>query len=77
MSALGQKQTFAVQERMSALPPKADMCGATKDVRYGPKADICRYPSRWLCVGNGFEHRGRGMALRPKISSDLEGIDLQ
>src|SRR5215470_16259024 len=25
---------------MSALPPKADMCGATKDVRFGPKADI-------------------------------------
>ena len=28
MSALGQKQTFAVQYVMSALPPKADMCGA-------------------------------------------------
>jgi hypothetical protein len=26
---------------MSALPPKADMCGATWDVRFGPKADIC------------------------------------
>jgi hypothetical protein len=25
---------------MSALPPKADMCGATKYVRFGPKADI-------------------------------------
>jgi hypothetical protein len=25
MSALGQKQTFAVQNGMSALPPKADM----------------------------------------------------
>ena len=25
---------------MSALPPKADMCGATTDVRFGPKADI-------------------------------------
>ena len=24
---------------MSALPPKADMCGATRDVRFGPKAD--------------------------------------
>src|SRR5512142_3177103 len=33
---------------MSALPPKADMCGATSDVRYGPKADIganCGHPS--------------------------------
>ena len=29
MSALGQKQTCAAQNGMSALPPKADMCGAT------------------------------------------------
>ena len=28
------------QTVMSALPPKADMCGALADVRYGPKADI-------------------------------------
>ena len=33
MSALGQKQTFAVQNGMSALPPKADMCSASIDVR--------------------------------------------
>ena len=25
---------------MSALPPKADMCSATSNVRYGPIADI-------------------------------------
>jgi hypothetical protein len=25
---------------MSALPPKADMCGALADVRFGPPADI-------------------------------------
>jgi hypothetical protein len=25
---------------MSGLPPKADICGANLDVRYGPKADI-------------------------------------
>jgi hypothetical protein len=29
MSALGQKQTFALQKVMSALAPKADMCGAS------------------------------------------------
>src|SRR5262245_60441520 len=58
MSALGQKQTYAVhqpmsalppiatikadlsQTAMSALPPKADMCGAARDVRFGPEADI-------------------------------------
>ena len=40
MSALGQKQTCAVQKGMSALTPKADMCGATRDVRFVPIADI-------------------------------------
>jgi hypothetical protein len=25
---------------MSALPPKTDMCGATRDVRFVPIADI-------------------------------------
>ena len=25
---------------MSALPPKADMCSALADVRFGPKADM-------------------------------------
>ena len=30
MSALGHKQTFAMQNGMSALPPKADMCSATR-----------------------------------------------
>src|SRR5262249_54642016 len=40
VSALGQKQTFAPQKVMSALPPKADMCSAPSDVRFGPKADI-------------------------------------
>ena len=25
---------------MSALPPKADMCSALADARFGPKADI-------------------------------------
>jgi len=28
------------QKAMSALLPKADMCGATGDVRFGPEADI-------------------------------------
>ena len=40
MSAMGQKRTFAVQKGMSALPLKADMCGAARDVRFGPIADI-------------------------------------
>jgi len=40
MSVLGQKQTYTEQNAMSALPPKADMCGATRDVCFGPKADV-------------------------------------
>src|SRR5262249_6590432 len=40
LSALGQKRTFALHKIMSALPPKADMCSATRDVRFGPKADM-------------------------------------
>src|SRR5215813_14224706 len=43
MSALGQKQICAAQYGMSALHPKADMCGATRDVRFGPKADMERW----------------------------------
>ena len=40
MSALGQKQTFALQQVMSALHPKADMCSATWYVRFVPLADM-------------------------------------
>ena len=40
ISLVGQKQTCAAQKVMSALPPKADMCGATRDVRFVPIADI-------------------------------------
>ena len=40
MSALGLKQTCAVQKGMSALPPKADMCSAHDDVCFVPIADI-------------------------------------
>ena len=40
MSAMGQKQTFAVQKGMSALHPKADMCSAQAIVRFVPIADM-------------------------------------
>src|SRR5262249_27693672 len=42
-SQMGQKQIFAPQKAMSALPSKADICGATRDVRFGPKADMVRF----------------------------------
>ena|SRR6186713_1348224 len=40
MSAKGHKQIYAPQKAMSALPPKADVCGALACVCYGPIADI-------------------------------------
>ena len=40
MSALGQKQTFAEVQTISALPPKADIKKRCWDVRFVPKADI-------------------------------------
>ena len=52
MSALGQKQTFAMQTAMSALPPKADMCSANTDVRSGPIADSCNAAKQ----GQLFDH---------------------
>src|SRR5215471_17815500 len=58
MSALGQKQTFRnAIDMMSALPPKADMCSATRDVCFGPKADI-------VFFHNFQTQRGRLSALR-------------
>ena len=39
-SALDQKAYIRATKVMSALPPKADMCGANGDVRFGPIADI-------------------------------------
>src|SRR5262245_64809452 len=35
------KRTFALHQPMSALPPRADMCGAIDHVRFGSKADLC------------------------------------
>jgi len=49
MSALGQsalpqlrpqKQACGPQMAMTVSPPKADMCSATKDVCFGPEADM-------------------------------------
>jgi len=37
--AVAMSEKFANRNFMPALVSKADMCGATRDVRYGPKAD--------------------------------------
>src|SRR6476659_5848620 len=46
MSALGQKRTCAMQNLMSALPPKADIASALAHVCFGPKADSCNAAKR-------------------------------
>jgi len=38
----GDRESGLPQKVMSALPPKADMGGATRDVCYGPIADIAK-----------------------------------
>jgi hypothetical protein len=51
MSALSQKQTLGHVKAMSALPPKADIGLARRDVCFVPKADIA---PRWLlCLSSG------------------------
>ena len=52
MSALGQKQTFALQKGMSALPPKADI--STKGPPSATNAQnkfklVCLFDSSHLC----------------------------
>src|SRR5262245_64016865 len=53
MSALGQKQTYAVQKAMSALPPiataKADMLQMVMSA-LAPKADVCA-ANHHVCFG--------------------------
>jgi len=65
---LVQKQTYAVQNVMSALPPKADMCGATSDVRFGPIADSCDAAkgsvADSIIIFNGGKDRVRLVACR-------------
>ena len=63
MSALGQKQTYALQQGMSALPPIADICSAHADVRFGPIADISQVSFDDL-VGAAKHCRGHHKAER-------------
>src|SRR5215475_11037252 len=74
MSALGHKQTCALQTGMSALPPKADMCSALAHVCFGPKADIVTLFDH--LVGTGEQRRRhceaeclRGRQIHDQIKS--------
>jgi len=79
MSALGQKQTYAVQNGMSALPPiatakadsrymsalppKADVCSALGYVRFGPIADMRLFDN---LVGGAEQRLRNGQAEGPR-----------
>jgi len=63
MSALGQKRTCAAQKAMSALTPKADMCGAPAHVRFVPIADIDQIYS----ITSSARASSAGGIVNPKI----------
>src|SRR5262245_23903598 len=52
-----QKRTFRSAIAMSALPPKADICSAMVQVRFGPKADISAQTLRLGFSSNHFDRR--------------------
>ena len=73
MSALGHKQTCAVQNGMSALPPKADMCSALV------MSALCQKRTSSASfdhlVGTSEKHRRHGNAERtgcPEIEHELK-----
>src|SRR5262245_45926484 len=43
------------QKAMSALPPKADMCGALVHVCFGPIADMDRLLDQLICAGEQWQ----------------------
>jgi hypothetical protein len=53
MSALGHKQTFAVQNGMSALPPKADICSALVHVCFVPIDGVIGRANLWIAEDFG------------------------
>ena len=66
MSASG-KRTSAHVRVMSALPPKADIDGPQRDVRFVPEADFCAAANNALfdhLVGAGEQRRWYGEAKR-------------
>ena len=71
MSALGQKRTFAPQKVMSALPPKADVCGAPAHVCFTSSCPrqlvlpICRLVLRANSVVEEMKVIGRNRGLDP------------
>ena len=72
MSALGHKRTFAVQNSMSALPPKADMCSALARcplcAKSGHRAPITRQrPTRWDRRPCTLDRPAERFGIRPRF----------
>src|SRR5262249_22765159 len=65
-------QTFRSANLMSALPPKGDMCGATRDVCFGPIADINDMSG---CAATAGERDASGSAFAPRIQRRSTGSD--
>jgi hypothetical protein len=60
MSALGQKQTSEHVQLMSALPPKADINDAMRNVPFVPKADILHRSKKSI---RGTQNNGCGWPM--------------
>jgi len=66
-----QKRTCAVQLAMSALPPKADMCGATRHVRFVPIADSCTAAKHRYSITSSARPISVLGTLRPSALADF------
>ena len=90
MSALGHKRTFAVQNGMSALPPKADICeclaiererGSVEAIYCG-RSLLCR-PTYWRgsaassnVISAAFNVEFHFDAFGPRVGNEGRGNDL-
>jgi hypothetical protein len=61
---------------MSALSPKADMCGATRHVRFGPKADIRTKPEISYSMTSSAWARSDGGKVSPSALAVLRQFEL-
>jgi hypothetical protein len=70
---------FGYAGAMYALPPKADMCGATRDVRFVPKADKSKPPTDTPYFAGGIAHVDTSgnsccqRVIRPAIAAPRTG----
>ena len=68
MSALGQKQTFAAQKGMSALPPKADIAGVIRSLPFPVHAHTLRHACGYALANKGIDTRTLQASRPPEHS---------